>query len=119
MQHSAQPGADAGERSRAGVGVGGFDHVDQIDVGNVVQFLGAELAHADDAEPASRAVRGLMPGDGERRFERGIGEIRQRLADSRLNVAWLFGGGVDGDDCGKLAAVGGAQTVGRLRQRQG
>ena len=60
-----------------------------------------------------------MTGDGERRFERGIREVRQRFADSRLNVTRLFGGGVNGDDRGKLAAVGGTQAVGGLRQRQG
>ncbi len=54
---------DARGQGRAdGVGPGvlqlaGFDHVDDVDVGNVVQFAGAALAHADHGQRRRRRPR--------------------------------------------------------------
>ena len=81
--------------------------------------MGSQLAHAYDAEPASRAVRGLIPGDGERRFKRGVCEIRECLADSRLNIIRMLRRGIDRDDGSELTTVSGTQAVGSLSQRQG
>ncbi len=75
-----------GRADRVGAGIvqlAGLDHVDDVDVGNVVEFAGAAFAHADDGQPdvghlgGAEMLGGLGPGDGQGRLDRGAGEIRQ------------------------------------------
>ena len=98
--------ADAVERHAVGVLVGGLHHVDQIHVGNIVEFPRAELAHADDGEAHVFAAVHFVAGDGERAFQGRVGKIGQFLADSRLYFDWVVRGGVLRHDGGELFSVG-------------
>ena len=69
--------------SSAGVlGSGVVGGEDDVDVGEVVQLLGAALAHRDDGEPGGRrAGRQLGRGDRQPGLQGGVGQVGQRLAD--------------------------------------
>ena len=52
-RNGARDAGGQGRADRVGPGVvqlAGLDHVDDVDVGDVVQFAGAALAHADDGQ---------------------------------------------------------------------
>ena len=91
----------------AGHWLGDKEHVD---VGDVVELATAALAHGDHGEPAACGVlRRLRTGDGECRFERRVGEIR----DSRRHI----------DECGALREISRRDgeepsTVGRPQRRE-
>lgn len=90
--------------------VGGFADEDHVDVGDVVEFVAAALAHGDDGEPAlARVLGGGGAGDAQGGAEGGGGEVGE------------FGGGlgdvggaadVAGGDGQEAAAVGDAQRDG-------
>ena len=117
LQRGGHLGADAGERHAVGA-VGRLDHVDQVHVGNVVELLRAQLAHADDGEAATLAAGHLMTGYGQRPFERRVGQVRKHAADARLLADRVGRGHVLGHDGGQLLVVCGAQPRGGLRQIQ-
>ena len=94
--------------------VGRFDHVDEVHVGDVVQFLCAEFAHADDGEAHVLAALGFVAGDGQRAFERRVREVGQFAADGRLDGGRVVCHGILGDDGGQLVPVAGTQGRGRF-----
>ena len=96
--------------------VGRFDHVDEVHVGDVVQFLCAEFAHADDGEAHVLAALGFVAGDGQRAFERRVREVGQFAADGRLDGGRVVRHGILGDDGGQLVPVAGTQGRGRFGQ---
>ena len=69
--------------SGASVGTSGVvGDEDHVDVGEVVQFHGAALAHGDDAEPGRGGGRREFGGrHGQRGLQRGVGQVGQRPAD--------------------------------------
>ena len=93
----------------------GLDHVDDVDVGNVVQFAGTALAHADHGEADVGHLRGvellrrLGPGHGEGRLERGAGEIRQFRTRGRHEVQRIGRAQVLDGELHEPAPVGGPQ----------
>ena len=57
---------------------------DDVDVGDVVELLGAALAHGDHRQPGRRrGRRQLGGGHREPRLQRRVGQLGQRLADGR------------------------------------
>ena len=116
LQGGGHFGADAVERHAVGVLVGGLHHVDQIHVGNIVEFPRAEFAHADDGEAHVLTAVHLIAGDGERSLQSRVGKVGQFLADSRLDFDGIFRGGVLRHDGGKLFPVGLSQGSRRLRK---
>ena len=116
LQHGAHLGAHADQRLMVHVLVGRFDHVDEVHVGDVVQFLCAEFAHADDGEAHVLAALGFVAGDGQRAFERRVREVGQFAADGRLDGGRVVRHGILGDDGGQLVPVAGTQGRGRFGQ---
>ncbi len=102
-------GADAVERHAVGFGIGGLHHINQVNIGNVIEFPGAEFAHADDGKAYMFAALHLVAGDGQGPFEGRVGEIGQFLADARLYFDGVGGGGVLRHDGRQLFAVCSAQ----------
>ena len=96
--------------------VGRFDHVDEVHVGDVVQFLCAEFAHADDGEAHVLAALDFVAGDGQRAFERRVRKVGQFAADGRLDANRILRHDVLRDDGGQLPAITGTQRRGRFRQ---
>lgn len=64
LQRGGDSSADSGQLAGVSVLVGRLHDIDQIHVRNVVQLACAELAHADDCEPAAFAPLDFMAGDG-------------------------------------------------------
>ncbi len=101
-----------------GGGVGGLRDEHDVDVADVVQLVAAALAHGDDREPARIAalvVGELGDGDGQRRPQRGGGEVRQPGRDvldvQHRQLGLGDGGEVGGREHHQLVAVGGAQRL--------
>ena len=94
---------DAGGQGRAdGAGPGvvqlaGFDHVDDVDVGDVVQFAGAALAHADDGQAdvghfrGAELLGGLRPGHGQGGLDGGPGQVGEFGPDGGHEVQRVRG----------------------------
>ena len=96
----------------------------EVDIGRIIQFTGAELAHAEDREPAAacrirrigqaqfaRVVRGAQQvRDGER--QRGLGQVAQRAGDAlqRPDAADVGDGGGQRDDALGAAHRGGDRS---------
>ena len=103
----------------------GVDHIDDVDVGNVVKLPGAALAHADDCQPdrgdVGRVEGGgrLGAGHGQCRFDGGTGEVCQLGPDDRHRVLRAGGAQVPDGQLGQAAAVGSAQRGVCLRAGQG
>ena len=116
LQHGAHLGAHADQCLMVHVLVGRFDHVDEVHIGDVVQFLCAEFAHADDGEAHVLAALDFMAGDGQRAFERRVRKVGQFAADGRLDANRILRHDVLRDDGGQLPAITGTQRRGRFRQ---
>lgn len=108
----------AGEGGADGVGpriieLGGVDHVDHVDVGNVVQFAGAALAHPDDGKADVRDVgcAELLGRLGARHrqgsFDGGAGQVGQLGPDGGHEVQRVGGAQVLNGQVHHTAAVGG------------
>ncbi|TWH28060.1 hypothetical protein L600_004800000020 [Isoptericola variabilis J7] len=118
LQSRREPGADRERRPFLdGRPVGprpGLAHVDDVDVGDVVELAPAGLAHADDGEPhAVGRVADLGPRDGERPLERGAREVGERRGDAGQLTERVRAREVGRGDAQQAGAVRAAQRVGR------
>ena len=99
-------------------GVGGLGDEDDVDIADVVQLVAAALAHGDDGQPARIAalvIGELGDRDGQRRPQRGGGEVGQP-GRHVLDVEHRQLGLRDGREVGRrehhqLVAVGDAQRL--------
>ena len=82
LHRGARQGRADAERGLLVGPLSGLGDEDDVDVADVVELATARLAHPDDGEPALLVpLAVLLPGDEQRRLERGLGELGQRLAD--------------------------------------
>ena len=85
---------------------------------DVVELAAARLAHADDGEPALLVARPvLLARDGESCLQRGLGELREGLADGGHRRDRVGGGQVERRDAHQSPTVGDAQRVVRAARR--
>ncbi|SPB31005.1 hypothetical protein MAJHIDBO_01324 [Propionibacterium freudenreichii subsp. shermanii] len=92
-----------------------FPDEQHVDVGQVVQLLGAALAQGDDPEPGPFGVRGLCAGDGQGTDHDGVGKVRQLGGDLVDDRGGLGGGQVASGDAQQVPLVGQAQPIGGTR----
>ena len=98
--------------ARGVVQLAGFDHVDDVDVGNVVQFAGAAFAHADDGQADVGDLGGaellgrLGAGDGQGSLDGGTGQVGQFGSDRGHEVQRVGGAQVLDGQVHHPAAVG-------------
>ena len=84
---------------------GGFHHINKVDVGNIVQLPGAQLAHADDSEAALVGGWYLTFGNGQGPLQSRLGQIGQGPADTRLHLLGLLCSQVSCHNRSKLQPV--------------
>ena len=80
-------------------------HVDEIDIGDVVELLCAELAHANDCEAQEFGLLRVALRNGQRAFQGGVRQIRQRAGHRRLNRDRVVVRNIVGHDRSQLFVI--------------
>ena len=115
-----QAGADLheellAERLPYGLRVLGLaDHIDDVDVGDVVELVCPGLAHGDHGKGHLVRLRSDSgTGDEQGCVQGGVGELRHTVADGRDVLDRVCAGEVIGDDCRETVPISAPQRGSR------